>query len=180
VDGRLDVELSRSGVGVHEVARPDGHAGDGDRLVEALQVHPCVGGGDGAGERLEAGRPLRDVADRAVGDDAEAAERPVHGAVDLAPEAAVADTGAVEVLDDADRRSRARADVLVVGGLPVARARVGRARGADRRRARIADDGRQVGERADQRLDGVAVQAALRGDGREYAGRRRLEREDHG
>jgi hypothetical protein len=120
--------------------------------------------------------------DRAVRDDAEAAERPVHGAVDLAPEAAVADVRAVEVLDDADRRSRPRADVLVVGGLPVARTRVGRARGADRRCAGIADDGRQVGERADQRLDGVAVQAALRGDdlhrvadGRRVEGAQRLE-----
>ena len=171
-------------VGVDEVARLDGHAGDGHGLVEALQVHPRVGGGDRAGEGLEAGRPLRDVADRAVGDDAEAAERLVHRAVDLAPEAAVADVRAVEILDDADRRPGAGGDVLVVRGLPVARPRVRRARRADRRRARVADDGRQIRERGDQRLDGVAVQAALRGDDLHgVADRRRVEgpqRLEHG
>ena len=54
----------------------------------------------GAGEHLEARRDHRDVADRAVGDDAEAAERLVDVRLHLAPERAVADL-VVEVLDTA-------------------------------------------------------------------------------
>src|SRR6478735_3672867 len=93
-------------VGVDEVARTHDHAGYADRLAETLQVHMRMRRTDRAGERLKARRPLRDVADRAVGDDAKATERLVHVALHLAPERAVTDIGAVEILDYGKSGSR--------------------------------------------------------------------------
>jgi hypothetical protein len=75
----------------------------------------------------------------------------VHGAHHLAPEGAEADVGAVEILDHDDAGRGLTGDVLVVGdalcalGLTVELVRVG---GADGRRLGVADDGRQLRERA--------------------------------
>ena len=114
---------------------------------------------DRAGEHLEARRDHRDVADRAVGDDAEAAERLVHVRLHLAPERAVADVLAVEVLHDHDAGPWRARDVveiveplLHVAGL-AERHRVLRLEG---HRLGEADDGRKLGEWTMQMLDRVA------------------------
>src|SRR2546430_12518427 len=92
------------------------HRHDGDALFAApvLGVNPGVRRPDRAGQRLEARGPLRDVADRAVGDDAEAAERLVHVALHLAPERAVAGIGTVDILDHGDARAETGADIFVI------------------------------------------------------------------
>ncbi len=97
-----------------EIVGLHGHAGDAHLAAKALRMHPGMRRADRAGQRLEARRPLRDVADRAVGDDAEAAERLVHVALHLAPERAVADVGTVDVLDHRDARAVAGADIFVI------------------------------------------------------------------
>ena len=101
-------------VGVDQIVRLHGHAGDAHLAAKALGMHPRMRRADRAGQRLEARRPLRDVADRAVGDDAEATERLVHVALHLAPERAVADVGTVDVLDHRDARTVAGADIFVI------------------------------------------------------------------
>ena len=122
IAGGRDLRRQRRGdghravpVGVHEVARAHQHAGDPHLLAEVGEMHVRMARHDGAGQRLEARRPLVDVADGAVGDDAEAAEPLVHGAHHLAPEGAEADLGAVEVLDHHDAGRGLAGDVLVVG-----------------------------------------------------------------
>ena len=67
IDGAVPVR-------VDEVARAHQHAGDAHLLAEVGEMHVRVARRDGAGQHLEARRPLRDVADAAVGDDADAAE----------------------------------------------------------------------------------------------------------
>src|SRR5262249_60923811 len=94
-------------------------AGNTHLATEAFGVGPGMRRADRAGQRLEARRPLRDVADRAVGDDAEIAERLVHIALHLAPERAIADIGAVNVLDHGDARPEAGADILVIFDAPL-------------------------------------------------------------
>jgi len=119
---------------------------------------------DRAGQRLEAGRPLRNVADRAVGDDAEAAQRLVHVALNLAPERAIADIMAIDILDHGDARAEAGPDIFIISDAPLrllGRRQARLHRRADRHRARIADHRRQLGKRADQRLGGVADQPPL-------------------
>src|ERR1700741_5522765 len=98
-----------------EIVRLHGHAGNTHLAAKALRMHPGMRRADRAGERLEARRPLRDVADRAVGDDAEVAERLVHIALHLAPERAIADVGAVDILDHGDARPEPGADIFVIG-----------------------------------------------------------------
>jgi hypothetical protein len=83
---------------MHDVAGARQHAGDPHLLAVVVQMHVRMTRHDGAGQRLEARRPLVDVADAAVGDDAEQPEALVHGALHLAPEGAEADIGAIEVL----------------------------------------------------------------------------------
>ena len=102
-------------VGVDEIVGMHRHAGDAHFAAKAFGMNPGVRRPDRAGQRLETRRPLRDVADRAVGDDAEAAERLVHVALHLAPERAVADVGAVDILDHGDARTEAGADIFVIG-----------------------------------------------------------------
>src|SRR5207244_3497042 len=120
--------------------------------AEILRMHPGVRRAVRAGQRLKTRRPLRDVADRTVGDDAETAERLVHVALYLAPERAIADIGAVDVLDHRDARAKAGADIFVIGdaafGLLIRR-QAGFQHRADRHRAGVADHRRQVGERTD-------------------------------
>src|SRR5882672_7809155 len=62
-------------VGVNEIIGAYRHAGDANFAAKTLGVDPGVGWTDRTSQRLESRRPLRDVSDRAVGDDAEAAER---------------------------------------------------------------------------------------------------------
>ena len=164
---RRDIVRDHDGavlVGMDEVVGVHRHAGDAHFAAPVFGVNPGVRRPDRTGQRLEARRPLRDVADRAVGDDAEAAERLVHVALHLAPERAVADVGAVDILDHGDARTEAGADIFVIGDAALVLL-IGRKGGfehrADRHGAGIADDGRQIGERADQRLGGVTDQAAL-------------------
>ena len=165
-------------VGVDQIVGANRHAGDAHFAAEILGMHPGMRRTDRAGQRLEARRPLRDVADRAVGDDAEAAERLVHVALHLTPERAIADVGAVDILDHGDARAEAGADIFVIGdaalGLLVGR-KAGFQHRADRHGAGIADHRRQIGKRADQRLGRVADQPALgRHDFHRIADRRRV------
>src|SRR5580658_6746188 len=78
-------------------------------------MNPRMRRTDGAGQRLESWSPLRNVADRAVGDDAEASERLVHIALHLAPERTETNVGTIDVLDHRDARSPARAHIFVIG-----------------------------------------------------------------
>ena len=77
-------------------------------------MDPGMRGTDRTRQRLETRRPLRDVADRAVGDHAETAERLVHRALNLAPERAVADVRTVDILDHRDAGPEAGADIFVI------------------------------------------------------------------
>src|SRR5262249_44291239 len=125
-------------------------------------------------------RDHRDVADRTVGDHAEAAERLVHVRLHLAPERAVADMLAVEILHHHDAGPRRACDIveiiqplLHVAGLPERH----RVLGFERHRPGEADDGCKVGKRAMQVLDGVAETAALgRDDLDQVAYRRGIDR----
>ena len=69
---------------------------------------------DAAGQKLESGRPLIDVAHRAVGDEPERTQPAVDGRLHLAPERAVACIGAVEILDQHERWLAAGVDVAIV------------------------------------------------------------------
>jgi hypothetical protein len=91
----------------------------------------------------------------------------VHGAHHLAPEGAEADVGAVEVLDEHDAGLGLVGDVLVVGDALLALllgVELMRMRGADGGSLGVADDGRELGERARQRLGGEAREAPGRID----------------
>src|ERR1700754_1293562 len=101
-------------IGVNEVVGAHGHAGNANLGAKIFRVHPCMRRTDRARKRLESRRPLRNVADRSIGDHAEAAERLVHVALHLAPERAVSDVGAVDILNHANARTKAAADIFVV------------------------------------------------------------------
>src|SRR6059058_4781417 len=60
-------------VGMNEIVRSDGHAGNAHLATETFGMDPGVRRSNRTGQGLEARRPLRDIADRAVGDHAEAA-----------------------------------------------------------------------------------------------------------
>ncbi len=103
---------------MNEIIGTHGHAGDADLAAKTFGVDPGVRRSDRTRQRLEAGSPLRDIADRAIGDDPEATERLVHVALDFTPERTVADVGAVDILDYGDARTVAGADILVIGDPP--------------------------------------------------------------
>src|SRR5262249_24951883 len=105
-------------IGMDEIVGFHRHAGNADFAAKAFRMHPRVRRPDRTGKRLEARSPLRNIADRAVGDDAETAERLVDIALNLAPERAVADIGAVDVLDHADTRAEPGPHILVVSDPP--------------------------------------------------------------
>src|SRR5439155_18731476 len=107
-------------------------AGDAHFTAPVFGVDPGMRRPDRTGQRLKTRRPLRDIADRPVGDDAEAAERLVHVALHLAPERAVAGIGAVDILDHGDTRAEAGADIFVIGDAAL-RLLVGRQRGLEHR-----------------------------------------------
>src|ERR1700726_807954 len=86
-------------VGVDEIVGAYRHPGDTNLAAKALGMNPGVRRADRAGQCLETRRPLRDVADRAVGNHPEAAERLVHVALNLAPERAIAAVSTVDVMD---------------------------------------------------------------------------------
>ena len=79
-------------VGVDEIAVAHAHAVNVDRAAEIDDVDMGVTGADFAGQQLETGRQHIQIADRAVGDAAQAAERLMHSGVDLAPPGAEAGT----------------------------------------------------------------------------------------
>jgi len=82
-------------------------------------VNPGMRRPDRARESLKARRPLRDVADRSVSDDAETAQSLVDRTLNLAPERTIADVRAVDILDHADARTVAGADIFVIGDPPL-------------------------------------------------------------
>ena len=110
-------------------------------------------GDDVGGEKLEAGRPLIDVAHRAVGDESACAEPDVNRRLHLAPEGTGAGVVFVEILDHHDRRFWSRVDisvVVVLQGALLGGCCAERLRGPDHGRARIADDRLQGGKAAEQ------------------------------
>src|SRR5262249_38431234 len=120
---------------------------------ESDDVGVDVGGHDRAGKDEKALRHLVDVADGAVGDDAETAERLMDVGLHLAPEGADAAVGRVDVLDHGNAGPGPALDIFVIGDAGGARiaGRVGLAR-ADGRGPGIADYRVMVRERTDERL----------------------------
>ena len=165
-------------VGMDQIVGTHRHPGDTDFTTKIFRMHPGMRGTDRAGQRLKTRRPLRDVADRAIGDDAKAAERLVHIALHLAPERAVADIRPVDVLDHGNARAEAGADIVIIGDAPfglLGRGQAGLHHRADAYGAGIADHRRQIGKRADQRLGRISDQPALGGDDlHRIANRRRV------
>src|SRR5215469_358962 len=129
-------------VGMDQIVLRYHHAGDAHGFAEFDDVDIGVRRHDRSGEDKKVLRPDVDVAHRAVGDDADAAERLVDVRLDLAPERAEADIGTVDVLHDAQGRMRRGAEAFVIseadgpGAGFVARAWFAR---ADHDRARIAN-----------------------------------------
>src|SRR5207245_11460439 len=101
-------------IGVEEVAAAYRHARDRNEEIEGLDVGERMRGPDASGEYLETGRPLRQVADRAVGDQADCAHPAMNRRLHLTPESAVTGVGAVQVLDNDDRWLRPRVDKPVI------------------------------------------------------------------
>src|ERR1700720_1875986 len=127
-------------------------------------MNPRMRRTNGAGQRLESRSPLRNVADRAVGDDAEASEGLVYIALYLAPERTEANVGTIDVLDYRDARSPAGAHIFVISDATprlLIGGQLGLEHRADRHGSRITDHRRQIRKRTDQRLGRVADQAAL-------------------
>src|SRR3954452_4750557 len=120
---RRDIGRDHDGavlVGMDEIIGMHRHAGNAHFAAPVFGVNPGVRRPDRTGQCLKARRPLRDIADRTVGDDAETAERLVHVALHLAPERAVAYIGAVDILDHGDARTEAGADIFVIGDAALA------------------------------------------------------------
>ena len=84
-------------VGMNEIAGTNRHSGDANLAAKTVGVNVGVRGSDGAGERLEARRPLRGIADRSIGDNAETAQRLVHRALHLAPKGSEPNLGAIDI-----------------------------------------------------------------------------------
>src|SRR5437879_9696758 len=101
-------------VRMNQIPGIDQKAAHFDRRAEIDQVNVRVRDDGGGGEELEAERPhLVQIADAAVGDGAEAAERLVDVTVYLAPERADR-ARLVDILDDGDPRRGNREDELAV------------------------------------------------------------------
>src|SRR4051812_24007681 len=101
-------------VGMNEIARSYGHPGDANFTAKTVGMNESMRRPDRAGQRLEARRPWPDIADRAVGDDPQTAERLVDIALHLAPERPETDVGAVHILNHADARPGTAADIFVI------------------------------------------------------------------
>ena len=157
-------------VAVEEVAGPHHETADLDGLADVDQVVVGVGDEDAGGKGVEGhGLHLGEVADAAVGDGADAAERLEDVAVDLAPEGADG-LGVVHVLDDEHLGAGRRGDMLPQLGDAGSGLGTRRHAGADDRGGRIRDHGPKAREAAldlrphealgagpqVERLDGVA------------------------
>src|SRR5690348_14356641 len=97
-----------------QIAGTHRHPGDANFPTEAGDMHIGMRRSDRPSQRLESRRPLRDIADRAIGDHAKTSERLVDGAVDLTPERAESGFATVDVLNDADARTGTGPDILIV------------------------------------------------------------------
>ncbi len=131
---------------MNNVVVHDPHAEDGHRRAEVDDAHVRVARPHLAREELEPGCAGVEIAHRAVGDAAGAAESPVDGRVDLAPEGPVSGSG-VQILDDGDGAARGIRHVLVVArtpGLDCVGALLRRRGCADSGGARTPDHGRQL------------------------------------
>jgi hypothetical protein len=167
-------------VGVNEVVRGYGHAGDADSAAIIDQMNMGVGRHDRAGEHQEIGRHRVEVADRAVGDDAGTAEPLVDMGLDLAPERPEPGIGRVDVLDHRDARQRLVGDMLIIAEphllrlLAAARVRFAR---ADDGGAGKGDDRLHLGKGGEQRSAREPYGAPRRNDQFErIADGRRVER----
>ena len=109
---------------------------------------------DRAGEHQEIGRHRLEVAHRAVGDDAGAAEPLVHMGLYFAPERAEPGVGRIDILDDGHARQRVVGNMLVIAEPHLRRllaaARMGFA-GADDRGPRKGDDRLHLRKSGEQR-----------------------------
>src|SRR5262249_31618615 len=108
------------------------HPGDADGSAEIDEMDMGMRGHDRPGKDQEIRRHCIEIAHRAVGDDASAAEPFMDIALHFTPECAEALVGGIDVLDYRDARPRRGGDVLVVGEphsggfLPAARMRLAR------------------------------------------------------
>ena len=102
-------------VGMNEIIRAHRHPGDANFATKIFGMNPRMRRTDGARQRLESRSPLRNVADRAIGNHTEASEGLVHTALHLAPERTEADVGTIDVLDYRDARFPAGAHIFVIG-----------------------------------------------------------------
>ena len=143
-DGAVDV-------GMDERVGARVEPGDVHLAVEIGPVEVGAVGREAAVERLEALRHAGDIADGAVGDEADTAERAVHEAHDLAEERVGRGMGRVAVLHHDDAGLRAGGNIVEPGevlrllGFGIEAAGLHR---AVERGAREAHHGRQIGPRA--------------------------------
>src|SRR5205814_7234347 len=91
-------------VGVHAIAGAHAHAEHFDLAAEVDDADVSMRRSNHRREELEAGGPGVDVAYRAVGDHTERTQAVVNRRLDFAPERAVPGVGAVEILDQHQRR----------------------------------------------------------------------------
>ena len=99
-------------VGMDDVIGGDHHTGDADGAAKIDQMDMRVRWHDRAGEHKKAGRHHIEIADRAVGDHAGAAEPLMDMGLHLAPERAKPGIGSVDVLDHRDAWHRLGRDML--------------------------------------------------------------------
>src|SRR3981081_3373741 len=165
-----DVERNHHGavtIGVNEITGAHRHSGHAHFAAKTIGVDVGMRWSDRACKGLKARRPLRDVADRSVGDDTETAQRLVHRTLNLAPERAKSHIRAVDILNYVDARTRSGADIFVIGDPPfllLGGRKAGSNDRADRGRAGITDDRRQIGERTHQLFCRVTDQTSFRRD----------------
>jgi len=178
---RGDIERDDHGavtIGMNEVAGAHRHSGHANFAAKTISVDIGMRRTDGARKGLEAWRPLRNVADRPIRDDAEATERLVDRALNFAPERAEPGIGAVDILNNADARALSGADIFVIGKAPrllFGCRKAGRGSRADRRGSRKADHRRQIRKRTHQRLRRIADKTPRRRDDlQRVADRRRI------
>src|SRR5205823_12776257 len=91
------------------------HPSDTDRTTKIDEVDMGVRGHDRAGQHKETGCHRIEVANRAVGDDTDAAESLVDVALHLAPERAKSLIRPVDVLDHGDAGQRLGGYLLIIG-----------------------------------------------------------------
>src|SRR5205814_4004329 len=150
---------------MNQIAVLHHHAEYGDLVTERNRLGVGMRRRDVSGEKLKAWRPLVEVADRAIGNQSERAQADVNRRLHFAPKRAAARVGAVEIFDDDDRGFEAAVDMAVIVVLQsplLGRGQTRWPRCANRRRARVANDGFQRWKATNERLARVAARLRRR------------------